>query len=126
MPGSHDIPGCPVLTINFAVTDLTPTNGPIRQIPGTHRSPKMLPRLHKNGPVIRQEMIGESAEEVPVEAPWMRLSTVCPAPAGESASRSLSQLLTYRSEQWRDNGYSVLKTGTAIFRDNRAWHSGTP
>ena len=97
MPDAHDIPGCPVLTINFAMTDLTPTNGPIRQIPGTHRSPEMLPRLHKDGPVIRQEMIGEEAKDVPVEEPWMRLSTVCPAPAG-----------------------------TAIFRDNRAWHSGTP
>ncbi len=53
--------------------------------------------LHKDGPVIRQEMIGEEAKDVPVEEPWMRLSTVCPAPAG-----------------------------TAIFRDNRAWHSGTP
>ncbi len=73
----RDLP-VPVLTINFPMIDLTFENGPIRQIPGTQRSRAPIPNL--------------------VEEPdWMKLSTVCPAPAG-----------------------------TAIFRDIRAWHGGTP
>jgi hypothetical protein len=68
----------PVVTINFQMCDTTPINGPIRQIPGTHKSHEPLP-----------EMADEPA--------WMKLSTVCPAPAG-----------------------------TALFRDNRCWHGGTP
>jgi hypothetical protein len=68
----------PVLTINFPLIDLTFENGPIRQIPGTHRSRAPIPSLAN-------------------EPDWMKLSTVCPAPAG-----------------------------TAVFRDIRAWHGGTP
>ena len=73
----RDLP-VPVLTINFPLIDLTPENGPIRQIPGTHRSRAPIPNL--------------------VDEPeWMRLSTICPLPAG-----------------------------SAIFRDVRCWHGGTP
>ncbi|NNE97102.1 MAG: hypothetical protein HKN24_13840 [Acidimicrobiales bacterium] len=68
----------PVVTINFPMVDLTWENGPIRQIPGSQRWTKPIPSLSD-------------------EPDWMKLSTVCPAPAG-----------------------------TAIFRDNRAWHGGTP
>ncbi|MEM9651729.1 MAG: phytanoyl-CoA dioxygenase family protein [Actinomycetota bacterium] len=73
----RDMP-VPVVTINFAMIDLTWENGPIRQIPGTQRSKEAIPGLAD-------------------EPLWMKHSTVCPAPAG-----------------------------TAIIRDNRAWHSGTP
>ena len=73
----RDLP-VPVLTINFPMINLTFENGPIRQIPGTHRSRAPIPNLTE-------------------EPDWMKLSTVCPAPAG-----------------------------TAIFRDIRAWHGGTP
>ncbi|PWQ93189.1 phytanoyl-CoA dioxygenase family protein [Leucothrix arctica] len=73
----RDVP-VPVLTINFPMTDLTFENGPIRQIPGTQRSRAPIPNL--------------------VDEPeWMKLSTLCPVPAG-----------------------------TAIIRDIRAWHGGTP
>jgi hypothetical protein len=64
----------PVVTINFQMCDTDPTNGPIRQIPGTHHTHEPLPKMDE-------------------EPPWMKLSTVCPAPAG-----------------------------TGIFRDNRCWH----
>jgi len=73
----RDVP-VPVLTINFPMVDLTFENGPIRQVPGTQRSRSPIPNLTD-------------------EPAWMKLSTVCPAPAG-----------------------------TAIFRDLRAWHGGTP
>lgn len=73
----RDVP-VPVLTINFPMIDLTFENGPIRQIPGTQRSRSPIPNLLN-------------------EPDWMKLSTVCPAPAG-----------------------------TAVFRDIRAWHGGTP
>jgi hypothetical protein len=73
----RDVP-TPVVTVNFAMVDLTTENGPIRQIPGTHRSRAPIPRLAD-------------------EPEWMKLSTVCPIPAG-----------------------------AAIFRDIRAWHGGTP
>ena len=73
----RDLP-VPAVHVNFPLVDLTPENGPIRQIPGTHRSRAPIPRL--------------------VDEPeWMRLSTVCPLPAG-----------------------------SAIFRDARCWHGGTP
>ncbi len=74
---TRDMP-VPVVTINFAMVDLTWENGPIRQIPGSQRSTDRIPTL---------------ADE-PLS---MKHSTVCPAPAG-----------------------------TAVFRDNRAWHGGTP
>jgi hypothetical protein len=73
----RDVP-VPAVHINFPLVDLTPENGPIRQIPGTHRSRAPIPRLAD-------------------EPEWMRLSTVCPLPAG-----------------------------SAIFRDARCWHGGTP
>jgi hypothetical protein len=67
-----------VVHVNFPLIDLTAENGPIRQIPGTHRSRAPIPRLAD-------------------EPEWMRLSTICPLPAG-----------------------------SAIFRDARCWHGGTP
>lgn len=73
----RDLP-VPVLTINFTVCDLTTENGPIRQIPGSQRSRQPIPTLAD-------------------EPMWMKLSTLCPVPAG-----------------------------SAIFRDNRCWHGGTP
>ena len=73
----RDLP-VPSVHINFPLVDLTPENGPIRQIPGTHRSRAPIPRLAD-------------------EPEWMRLSTVCPLPAG-----------------------------SAIFSDARCWHGGTP
>ena len=68
----------PMVTINFAMTDLTWENGPIRQIPGSHAW--QLP------PPPPQD-----------EPEWMRLATLVGAPAG-----------------------------AGVFRDNRAWHGGTP
>lgn len=73
----RDLP-VPVIHINFPLVDLTTENGPIRQIPGTHRSKAPIPALAD-------------------EPEWMRLSTVCPVSAG-----------------------------TAIIRDARCWHGGTP
>ncbi len=73
----RDLP-VPSVHINFPLIDLTTENGPIRQIPGTHRSRAPIPRLAD-------------------EPEWMRLSTVCPLPAG-----------------------------SAIIRDARCWHGGTP
>ncbi len=73
----RDLP-VPVLTINFPMVDLTPENGPIRQIPGSQRWRAPIPTLAD-------------------EPEWMKLSTVCPAPAG-----------------------------CAVMRDIRAWHAGTP
>lgn len=68
----------PMVTINFALTDLTWENGPVRQIPGSHTW-QMPPLPPKDEPE------------------WMRLSTLVGAPAG-----------------------------AGVFRDNRAWHGGTP
>jgi len=73
----RDLP-VPVIHINFPLVYLTTENGPIRQIPGTHRSRAPIPKLAD-------------------EPEWMRFSTVCPLPAG-----------------------------SAIFRDARCWHGGTP
>jgi hypothetical protein len=58
----RDVP-VPAIHINFPLVDLTPENGPIRQIPGTHRSRAPIPKLKD-------------------EPEWMRFSTVCPVPAG--------------------------------------------
>ena len=74
---TRDLP-VPAVTINFAMVDLTRENGPTRQIPGTQSSRHPIPNLLD-------------------EPEWMKLSTVCPAPAG-----------------------------SAIFRDVRCWHGGTP
>lgn len=73
----RDLP-VPAVHVNFPLVDLTTENGPIRQIPGTHRTRAPIPRLAD-------------------EPEWMRLSTICPLPAG-----------------------------SAIFRDARCWHGGTP
>ena len=73
----RDLP-CPYVCVNFMPIDMTRLNGPTRQIPGTQHSRAPIPR--------RSE-----------EPEWMRLSTVCPAPAG-----------------------------AVQIRDVRAWHGGTP
>jgi len=54
----------------------------------------------ENGPIRQVPGTQRSTERIPTltdEPQWMKHSTVCPAPAG-----------------------------TAVFRDNRAWHGGTP
>ncbi len=68
----------PYICVNFLPIDATPLNGPTRQIPGSQHSREPFPTLDE-------------------EPEWMRLSTVCPAPAG-----------------------------SAQIRDVRAWHGGTP
>jgi ectoine hydroxylase-related dioxygenase (phytanoyl-CoA dioxygenase family) len=73
----RDLP-CPYLCVNFLPQDVTRLNGPTRQIPGTQHSRAPIPSLED-------------------EPEWMRLSTVCPAPAG-----------------------------AIMVRDVRAWHGGTP
>lgn len=63
----HTSPG---VTINFAMTDLTWENGPIREIPGTHTATSPPPK--------------------PDEEPeWMRLSTLVGAPAGSAIFRDV-------------------------------------
>lgn len=73
----RDLP-CPYICVNFLPQDVTRLNGPTRQIPGTQHSHVPIPSLDD-------------------EPEWMRLSTVCPAPAG-----------------------------AIMIRDVRAWHGGTP
>ena len=73
----RDLP-CPYVCVNFLPQDVTRINGPTRQIPGTQHSRAPIPSLEE-------------------EPEWMRLSTVCPAPAG-----------------------------AIMVRDVRAWHGGTP
>lgn len=73
----RDLP-CPYVCVNFMPIDMTALNGPTRQIPGTQHARAPIPRLSE-------------------EPEWMRLSTVCPAPAG-----------------------------AVQIRDVRAWHGGTP
>lgn len=73
----RDLP-CPYVCVNFLPQDVTRLNGPTRQIPGTQHSRTPIPKLTE-------------------EPEWMRLSTVCPAPAG-----------------------------AIMVRDVRAWHGGTP
>ena len=73
----RDLP-CPYVCVNFMPIDMTALNGPTRQIPGTQHARAPIPRLSD-------------------EPEWMRLSTVCPAPAG-----------------------------AVQIRDVRAWHGGTP
>jgi ectoine hydroxylase-related dioxygenase (phytanoyl-CoA dioxygenase family) len=74
---TRDLP-CPYVCVNFLTVDSTPLNGPTRQIPGSQHSRAPFPTLAE-------------------EPEWMRLSTVCPAPAG-----------------------------SVQIRDVRAWHGGTP
>jgi hypothetical protein len=73
----RDLPA-PYVCCNFLMVDFTPLNGPTRQIPGTQHSHAPLPSLAD-------------------EPTWMKLSAVCPAPAG-----------------------------SVLMRDPRAWHGGTP
>jgi ectoine hydroxylase-related dioxygenase (phytanoyl-CoA dioxygenase family) len=73
----RDLP-CPYVCCNFLMVDFTKINGPTRQIPGTQHSQAEIPDLES-------------------EPEWMKLSTVCPAPAG-----------------------------SVLIRDPRAWHGGTP
>ncbi len=73
----RDLP-CPYVCVNFLPQVVTRLNGPTRQIPGTQHSRVPIPGLED-------------------EPEWMRLSTVCPAPAG-----------------------------AIMIRDVRAWHGGTP
>ena len=73
----RDLP-CPYVSCNYLMVDFTRTNGPIRQIPGTQHSRQPIPTLDE-------------------EPEWMKLSAVCPAPAGG-----------------------------VVIRDVRAWHGGTP
>ncbi len=73
----RDLP-VPSVTCNFLMVDFTRTNGPTRQIPGTQHSHEPIPTIAE-------------------EPEWMKLSTVCPAPAG-----------------------------SVLIRDVRAWHGGTP
>lgn len=73
----RDLP-CPYVSCNFLMVDFTKLNGPTRQIPGTQHSRQPMPSLAE-------------------EPEWMKLSTVCPAPAG-----------------------------SVLLRDVRAWHGGTP
>ncbi len=73
----RDLP-CPYVCVNFLPQEVTKLNGPTRQIPGTQQSRVPIPTLAD-------------------EPEWMRLSTVCPLPAG-----------------------------SAMIRDVRAWHGGTP
>lgn len=73
----RDLP-CPYVCVNFLPQDVTRLNGPTRQIPGTQNTREPIPGLAD-------------------EPEWMRLSTVCPAPAG-----------------------------AVMIRDVRAWHGGTP
>ena len=73
----RDLP-CMYVCANFLMNDFTSVNGPTRQIPGTQNSRQRIPRLDD-------------------EPEWMKLSTVCPAPAG-----------------------------SVLLRDPRAWHGGTP
>jgi ectoine hydroxylase-related dioxygenase (phytanoyl-CoA dioxygenase family) len=73
----RDLP-CPYVCVNFLPQDVTRLNGPTRQIPGTQHSRAPIPGLDE-------------------EPEWMRLSTVCPLPAG-----------------------------SIMVRDVRAWHGGTP
>lgn len=74
---TRDLP-CPYVCVNFLTVDATPLNGPTRQILGSQHSRVPIPTLAE-------------------EPEWMRLSTVCPAPAG-----------------------------SVQIRDVRAWHGGTP
>ncbi len=73
----RDLP-CPYVCVNFLPQDVTRLNGATRQIPGTQNSRAPIPSLRE-------------------EPEWMRLSTVCPVPAG-----------------------------SVMIRDVRAWHGGTP
>lgn len=73
----RDLP-VPYIACNFLTVDVTEINGGTRQIPGTQHARDPIPSLEE-------------------EPEWMKLSTVCPAPAG-----------------------------SVLIRDVRAWHGGTP
>ena len=73
----RDLPS-PYICVNFLPQAVTRLNGATRQIPGTQKSRALIPGLKH-------------------EPEWMKLSTVCPVPAG-----------------------------AIMIRDVRAWHGGTP
>ena len=73
----RDLP-CPYIACNFLMVDFDRLNGPTRQIPGSQHARVPIPTLA-------------------YEPEWMKLATVCPAPAG-----------------------------SVLIRDVRAWHGGTP
>ena len=73
----RDLP-CPYVCCNFLTVDVNEINGATRQIAGTQHSHEPIPTLE-------------------TEPEWMKLSVVCPAPAG-----------------------------SVMIRDVRAWHGGTP
>jgi ectoine hydroxylase-related dioxygenase (phytanoyl-CoA dioxygenase family) len=73
----RDLPS-PYICVNFLPQEVTRLNGATRQIPGTQKSRIQIPGLRD-------------------EPEWMKLSTVCPVPAG-----------------------------AIMIRDVRAWHGGTP
>ena len=73
----RDLP-CPYVCCNFLTVDVNEINGATRQIAGTQHSQEPIPTLE-------------------TEPEWMKLSAVCPAPAG-----------------------------SVMIRDVRAWHGGTP
>ena len=66
---TRDLP-CPYVCVNVLTVDSTPLNGPTRQIPGSQHSRAPVPTLSE-------------------EPEWMRLSTVCPAPAGSVQIRDV-------------------------------------
>jgi len=72
-----DLP-VPSVVCNFLTVDFTKLNGPTRQIPGTQHARDPFPTITD-------------------EPEWMKLSTICPVPAGG-----------------------------VLIRDIRAWHGGTP
>jgi ectoine hydroxylase-related dioxygenase (phytanoyl-CoA dioxygenase family) len=75
---SHrDLP-CSQLIVDFNTTAWGPLDGAIRFVPGTQNSRLPIPSLSE-------------------EPQWMKMSTVCPIPAG-----------------------------CAVLRDIRCWHGGTP
>ena len=73
----RDLP-CPYICCNFLTVDFNAINGPTRQIPGTQHSREPIPTLKE-------------------EPDWMKLSTVCPAPAGSVLIRDIR--LTRRDTQ---------------------------
>ena len=64
-----DLP-CPQLTVNFPCVDITKTNGPLRQLAGSHRKTGKPPSLAD-------------------ETTQSKMSTLCPLPAGSAIFRKL-------------------------------------
>lgn len=93
-------------TINFLLADSTWENGPIRTILGSHCNVQQPPKTDE-------------------EPEWMRLSTLVGAPGNTSTRTRL--LSVYSCVVWlRVLRCLCCPAGSAIFRDHRVWHSGTP